>query len=180
MTKNALLEKWPKKSGICRPPSPPPHSGNARKKTFFFIDVFSNGHLQLQPWLEQHKRRCLSHPGLWSPPGSPRRPSCAKPLPTQVSDFEHDFVDLWPKMLGGSFPLLKAVTGQDRVTFHSRWALRLKPDEILCRGRYGEMEVGLENYNQSTSWFEYWVRFNFNELLWWTDFQIQALIFLSS
>ena len=39
MTKNALLEKGPKNSGMCRPP-PPPHLGNARKKTFFFIDVF--------------------------------------------------------------------------------------------------------------------------------------------
>ena len=113
MTKNALLEKWPKKS--VDPPPPLLIRAMPERKRFFFIDVFSNGHLQLQPWLEQHKRRCLSYPGLWSPPGSPRRPSCAKPLPTQVSDFEHDFVDLWPKMLGGSFPLLKAVTGQDRV-----------------------------------------------------------------
>ena len=38
LTKNALLEKGPKNSGVGRPP--PPHSGNARKKTFFLIDVF--------------------------------------------------------------------------------------------------------------------------------------------
>ena len=35
LTKNALLEKGPKNSGMGRPPSP--HSGNARKKTFFFL-----------------------------------------------------------------------------------------------------------------------------------------------
>ena len=38
MTKNALLKRGPKNSGMGRPP--PPYSGNARKKTFFFIDVF--------------------------------------------------------------------------------------------------------------------------------------------
>ena len=40
MTKTALFEKGPKNSGTGRPP--PPHSGNARKKTFFF-----NGSLPL-------------------------------------------------------------------------------------------------------------------------------------
>ena len=39
MTKNALLKRGPKNSGMGRPP-PPPHLGNARKKTFFCIDVF--------------------------------------------------------------------------------------------------------------------------------------------
>ena len=33
-----MVKKGPKNSGIGRPP--PPFSGNARKKTFFFIDVF--------------------------------------------------------------------------------------------------------------------------------------------
>ena len=33
-------KKGPKNSGMGRPP--PPHSGNARKKTFFSIDVFPN------------------------------------------------------------------------------------------------------------------------------------------
>ena len=40
LAKNALLEKGPKKSGMGRPPTTPPHSGTARKKTFFSIDVF--------------------------------------------------------------------------------------------------------------------------------------------
>ena len=35
MTKNALLKRGPKNSGMGRP-RPPPYSGNARKKTFFF------------------------------------------------------------------------------------------------------------------------------------------------
>ena len=39
LTKNALLKRGPKNSGMGRPHCPP-HSGNARKKTFFFIDVF--------------------------------------------------------------------------------------------------------------------------------------------
>ena len=39
LTKNALLVKGPKNSGMGRP-LPPPHSGIAQKKTFFFIDVF--------------------------------------------------------------------------------------------------------------------------------------------
>ena len=34
LTKNALLERGPKNSGMGNPP--PPYSGNARKKTFFF------------------------------------------------------------------------------------------------------------------------------------------------
>ena len=38
MTKNALLKRGPKNSGMGRPP--PHHLGNARKKAFFFIDVF--------------------------------------------------------------------------------------------------------------------------------------------
>ena len=37
LTKNALLEKGPK---IRAWVDPPPHSGNARKKTFFFIKAF--------------------------------------------------------------------------------------------------------------------------------------------
>ena len=40
MTKNALLEKGQKIWAIVDPP--PPHSGNALKKKFFFIDVFPN------------------------------------------------------------------------------------------------------------------------------------------
>ena len=38
--KNALLKRGPKNLGMGRPS--PPHSGNARKKTFFSIDVFPN------------------------------------------------------------------------------------------------------------------------------------------
>ena len=34
LTKNVLLKRGPKNSGMGRPP--PHHSGNARKKTFFF------------------------------------------------------------------------------------------------------------------------------------------------
>ena len=172
-----FLKNGQKNQAFVDPPPPLLIRAMPERKRFFFIDVFSNGHLQLQPWLEQHKRRCLSHPGLWSPPGSPRRPSCAKPLPTQVSDFEHDFVDLWPKMLGGSFPLLKAVTGQDRVTFHSRWALRLKPDEILRRGRCGveerwlELEVGLE-----VAHFSLHATIQSNCILGWVDFRFASPI----
>ena len=38
LTKNALLERGPKNSGMGRPP--PLYSGNARKKRFFSIDAF--------------------------------------------------------------------------------------------------------------------------------------------
>ena len=39
LTKSALLKRGPKNSGMGRPP-PHPYSGNARKKTFFSVDVF--------------------------------------------------------------------------------------------------------------------------------------------
>ena len=53
MTKNTLLEKGPKSSGMGRPPPSPPHSGNARRKTFFFIDVFPN--------VNSQSCKCLKH-----------------------------------------------------------------------------------------------------------------------
>ena len=40
LTKNALLKRGPKNSGMGRPH--PPYSGNARKKTFFSIEAFPN------------------------------------------------------------------------------------------------------------------------------------------
>ena len=40
LTKNALLEKGQKIRAWVGPRPPPPHSGNAQKKTFFSIDVF--------------------------------------------------------------------------------------------------------------------------------------------
>ena len=42
LTKNALLERGPK---IRAWVDPPPYSGNARKKTFFFIDAFPKSDL---------------------------------------------------------------------------------------------------------------------------------------
>ena len=48
LTKNAVLKRGPKISGMGRPP--PYHSGNARKKTFFF--------LQLMPSLKHSTTKC--------------------------------------------------------------------------------------------------------------------------
>ena len=45
LTKTALLKRGPKNSGMGRPP--PPHSGNARKKTFFFQLISSLIHTSL-------------------------------------------------------------------------------------------------------------------------------------
>ena len=46
LTKKALLEKVPKIRAWVDPP--PPHSGNARKKTFFSIEVFPKEILHFQ------------------------------------------------------------------------------------------------------------------------------------
>ena len=46
-------KKGPKNPGMGRPP-PPPHSGNARKKTFFSIDVFPkavHGFVKVDNWI---------------------------------------------------------------------------------------------------------------------------------
>ena len=57
MTKNALLKRGPKNMGMGRPPQPY-HSGNARKKTFFFslrpslrhINIYLNTTIRNDKW----------------------------------------------------------------------------------------------------------------------------------
>ena len=62
LTKNALLKRGPKNSGMGRPP--PHHSGNARKKTFFFF----HWGLPLYMCLSARRVNQLLHKG-WVKPG---------------------------------------------------------------------------------------------------------------